>query len=110
METITLYRPVGQQELELVCASGFMAFPPRLPSQPIFYPVLEEDYAVQIARDWNTKDAASGFAGYVTRFAVRADFLSRYDVQTAGSTRHREYWIPAGELAEFNRNLVGPIE
>ena len=39
-------------------------FPPRLPEQPIFYPVLTEDYARQIARDWNV--LASG-AGYVTR-------------------------------------------
>jgi hypothetical protein len=68
------------------------AFPPRLPSQPIFYPVVDEDYAVQIARKWNTKDAASGFIGYVTRFQVSADFLSRYPVQTAGSARkHRDY-------------------
>ena len=90
--------------------SGWSAFPPRLPHQPIFYPVLDEDYAVQIARDWNTKDAASGHAGYVTRFHVRADFLARYEVQTVGARRHRELWIPAEELEEMNRNLVGTIE
>jgi hypothetical protein len=107
---MTLHRPVGQKELDLIRASCFRAFPPRLQSQPIFYPVVDEDYAVRIARE-NTKDAASGFVGYVTRFRVRADFLSRYPVQTAGSARkHRDYWVPAEELADFNANLVGPVE
>jgi hypothetical protein len=109
-KTTTLFRPVGQQELDLIRDSGWTAFPPRLPFQPIFYPVLDEAYAVQIARDWNTKDAASGNVGYVTRFAVRTGFLQRYPVQTAGSSRHREYWIPAAELEAFNRNIVGLIE
>ena len=109
-ETTTLYRPVGQAELDLIRASGFSAFPPRLPFQPIFYPVLNEEYAVQIARDWNTKDPASGFVGYVTQFRVRADYLSRHEVRQVGGSEHLEYWIPAGELDEFNRSLVGPIE
>ncbi len=108
--TITLYRPVGQKELDLIQGSGWTAFPPRLPFQPIFYPVLAEEYAVQIARDWNTRDAASGYAGYVTRFAVEADYLSRYAVQTVGSREHQEYWIPAENLAAFNANIVGKIE
>jgi len=82
-------------------------FPPRLPEQPIFYPVLEEDYAVQIARDWNTRD---GGTGYVVRFRVEEIYLSRFPVQIAGSRVHREYWIPAEELLEFNRHIVGPIE
>ena len=110
-DTVTLYRPVGQAELDLIRASGFRAFPPRLPSQPIFYPVLNEEYATQIARDWNTKDPASGFVGYVTRFRVRAGHLARYEVQTAGrGGLHEEYWIPAAELDDFNANLVGPVE
>jgi hypothetical protein len=108
--TTTLFRPVGHKELELIRESGGRAFPPRLPSQPIFYPVLNEDYAVQIARDWNTKDEASGFVGYVTRFRVRTEFLQRYPVQTVGGSQHQEYWIPAEELEEFNRNIVGDIE
>jgi hypothetical protein len=81
-----------------------------LPHQPIFYPVLTENYAVQIARDWNTKDEASGFVGYVTRFRVRAEYLTKYLVRPAGAAVHQEYWIPAEDLAEFNRQLVGPIE
>ena len=109
-ETITLYRPVGPEELALIEASGYREFPPRLPEQPIFYPVLNEEYAAQIARDWNAKSASSGYRGYVTRFRVRADYLGRYEVQTVGSRVHQEYWIPAEELPEFNRNIVGLIE
>lgn len=110
-ETVTLYRPVGQAELDLIRASGFTAFPPRLPEQPIFYPVLNEEYATQIARDWNTRDAASGYAGYVTRFRVRADYLARYEVRTVGRGRlHDEYWVPADHLDDLNANIVGPIE
>jgi hypothetical protein len=109
-ETTVLYRPVGVAELRLIEETGFTAFPPRLAHQPIFYPVTNEAYAVQIARDWNTKDAASGHAGFVTRFRVRSEFLARYPVQTVGASTHTEYWIPAEELDEFNQNIVGPIE
>ena len=38
-------------ELALIEASDSRAFPPRLPEQPIFYPVTNEAYAAQIARD-----------------------------------------------------------
>src|ERR1700742_4017184 len=108
-ETVTLYRPVGSKELELIWASGNKAFPPRLPEQPIFYPVLNEEYATQIARDWNTKDERSGFAGYVLEFDVEAEYLKRYNVQKAGGAQHLEYWIPAEELTEFNRHICGKI-
>ena len=104
---VTLLRPVGPAELELIRASGMRAFPPRLPEQPIFYPVLSEDYAVKIARDWNVR--ASG-AGFVTRFRVRRDFLDRYDVQEVGGQAHREYWIPAVQLDAFNAAIVGEIQ
>jgi hypothetical protein len=106
-ETITLFRPVGPVELRLIREANFRAFPPRLPAQPIFYPVLTEEYAIKIARDWNVQ--ASG-AGYVTRFKVRRSFISRYQTQKAGGERFREYWIPAEELQDFNRNIVGMIE
>jgi hypothetical protein len=106
----TLYRPVGQKEFDLICASGFRAFPPRLPEQPFFYPVLNEDYATQIARDWNTKDEHSGFAGYVLRFNVRRELLDQYEIHVVGDSTHREYWIPAAELASLNANIVGRIE
>ncbi|TCP64413.1 hypothetical protein EDD57_1405 [Baia soyae] len=110
LETITLYRPVGQKELDLIRASHYRAFPPRLSFQPIFYPVLNEEYAIQIARDWNTKDEASGYVGYVTRFQVRKDFINRYTVETVGGTEHQEYWIPAEDLEEFNQHIEGRIE
>jgi hypothetical protein len=109
-EITTLYRPVGQTELDLVRDYKFRAFPPRLPSQPFFYPVTNQEYATQIARDWNTNDASSGFVGYVLRFGVNSSFLGKYEIHTVGSSHHREYWIPAADLAEFNRNIAGIIE
>ena len=42
VETVTLWRPTGPQELALVESSGWRAWPPRLADQPIFYPVLNE--------------------------------------------------------------------
>ncbi len=50
-KTGTLYRPTGEKEFALIRASGWREFPLRLPEQPIFYPVLNEEYAAQIARD-----------------------------------------------------------
>ncbi len=108
-ETVTLFRPVGLDELELIRASGYQEFPPRLPGQPIFYPVLNEEYATQISRDWNTLHEADG-RGFVTRFRVRARFIEGYEVRTVGGSVHQEYWIPAEDLPEFNRNIVGTIE
>jgi hypothetical protein len=105
--TLTLWRPTGPSELALVEASGFRRWPPRLPDQPIFYPVMNEDYATRIARDWNAK--ASG-VGYVTRFEVEADFASRYDVHQVGGDSILELWVPAEELEEFNDHIVGLIE
>lgn len=108
-KTTLLFRPVGAKELELIRTSGFREFPPRLLHQPIFYPVLTEEYAQQIAREWNAK-REDDKVGFVTRFHVRSEWLARYEVQTVGGSEHREYWIPAEDLAEFNRNIVGVIE
>lgn len=105
--TVTLWRPVGPAELDLIRAASMRAFPPRLPDQPIFYPVLSEAYAEKIARDWNVP--ASG-AGFVTRFEVKKEFLDAYAPQDAGGTSHREYWIQAGDLDDFNNAIVGEIE
>ncbi len=106
VETVTLWRPVGPEELALVEAAGWSAWPPRLPEQPIFYPVLNEEYATKIARDWNVR--ASG-AGFVTRFEVRKAYLDRYEVHQVGGRTILEYWIPAEDVDELNRNLVGQI-
>ena len=104
MKTKTLFRPVGPAELELIRDSGWTAFPPRLPEQPIFYPVLNQEYAAQIARDWNVKDSGSG---YVTRFDVQSDKFQR---QVVGGSKHEELWVPAEELDEFNAMIVGIID
>ena len=107
MNTTVLFRPVGPAELKLIEASGWKSFPPRLPDQPIFYPVMNEGYAIQIARDWNVP--ASG-AGYVTRFEVEAEFCARYPRKVVGGREHEELWVPAEELEEFNRHIVGAIQ
>ncbi|MEQ1615153.1 MAG: ADP-ribosylation/crystallin J1 [Hyphomicrobiaceae bacterium] len=107
LDCVTLWRPVGPKELALIKNLEMRAFPPRLPEQPIFYPVLSEAYAIKIARDWNVP--ASG-KGYVTRFDVMKSFLDRYKVQQAGGRDILEYWIPAEDLPAFNLAIVGEIE
>lgn len=106
-ETITMYRPVGPAELELLKQSGWRRWPPRLPEQPIFYPVTNEEYAAEIASKWNVPESG---AGYVTRFRVDAAFVARYDIHRVGGERHTEWWIPAEELEALNDHIVGTIE
>ncbi len=103
-----LYRPVWFHELKLIAEAGYRGFPPRLPDQPIFYPVLNFGYAEQIARDWNTK--SNSFAGFVTRFEVADAYVERFPVQVVGGQTHQELWVPAGELPEFNEQILGEIE
>lgn len=105
-KTTVLYRPTGPAELELVRASGYKRWPPRLPDQPFFYPVTNEQYAIEIARDWNVP--ASG-SGYVTRFEVDTDYMNRYAVQQVGAKHHTEWWVPAEELGALNDHIVGLI-
>jgi hypothetical protein len=106
-DAVTMYRPTGPEELELVRASGFKKWPPRLPDQPIFYPVTNEDYAVEIARDWNVPSSGCGF---VTRFKVDSTFMKKYAIQKVGGAGHTEWWIPAEDLELLNENIVGEIE
>jgi hypothetical protein len=108
VEAVTLFRPVGSEELRLIAESGYRAFPPRLPEQPIFYPVTNEEYATQIARDWNTTTGSR--RGFVTRFKVARPYIEQFDRKVVGARVHEEYWIPAERLDEFNMNIVGPIE
>lgn len=110
VEAGILWRPTGQPEMDLLEAAEFRAWPPRLPEQPIFYPVINHEYALQIATEWNTRDVANGNVGYVTRFMVRWSFLSAYNVKVVGGKRHAELWIPAEDLEAMNENLVGVIE
>ena len=102
-----LFRPVGLNELRLIFEMEMLAFPPRLPEQPIFYPVLNAPYAIKIARDWNTKNEMR--AGYVTEFEVEDAYVSRFEPHIVGSREHEELWVPAKELAEFNTHIQGKI-
>ncbi len=104
-----LYRPVGTAELKLIEQSGYTKFPPRLPEQPIFYPVLNEKYAQEIAEKWNVKDTAD-HKGYVTKFEVDDNYISQFEVQTVGRSYHQELWIPADELENFNQHIIGTIQ
>jgi hypothetical protein len=104
---MVFWRPVGLRELELIAQTEYKAFPPRLPEQPIFYPVLTREYAEQIARDWNTK--RTSFAGFVTQFEVEDAWVGRYAAHTVGAKIHQELWVPANELNEFNRHIMGQI-
>ncbi len=103
-----LYRPVGLSEWEKIQATG--EFPPRFDWQPIFYPVLVEEYAIMIARNWNTKDPNSGFVGIVTQFKIPDELAARYPVQIVGGTQCQELWVPSQELPQLNASLLGPIE
>ena len=109
VETVTMYRPVGKAELKLIEDSGFKAYPPRLPDQPIFYPVLNEGYARQIAKDWNSR-LNDDKEGYVTRFAVKKSTADKYKPEVVGAKEHEEIWVPAEELATFNAAIIGKIE
>ena len=106
-DTVTLYRPTGPEEMALLENSGFRRWPPRLPEQPIFYPVTNERYAVEIATQWNIRDSG---VGYVTRFEVSKTFMDRYPVQKVGGAHHTEWWVPAEELETLNDHIVGLIE
>lgn len=110
MKTKTLYRPVGLREMELISESNYRKFPPRLEWQPIFYPVLNQQYAEQIANEWNTPDEFSGFCGIVTAFEVDEEYLQQFEIQNVGDKSHNELWIPSEELPEFNQNIIGTIE
>lgn len=107
VETVTMYRPIGEAELELLRTSNFLRWPPRLPQQPIFYPVTNARYATEIAQRWNARDGAQGF---VTRFTVRKDFADRYAIQQVGDAYHTEWWIPAEDLELLNDAIVGKID
>ena len=106
-QTTTLFRPVNQKELDSIEASGWSVFPPRLPEQPIFYPVMNEAYATQISKEWNVP--AYG-VGYVVKFEVETDYLKEYRVENVGGDIHNELWVPAEALGEFNRHIIGPIK
>ncbi|OLD20926.1 MAG: hypothetical protein AUI91_05700 [Acidobacteria bacterium 13_1_40CM_3_56_11] len=102
-----LWRPVGFHEMAKVFEAGMKGFPPRLPEQSIFYPVLVQEYADQTAATWNTKEEP--FVGYVIEMEILDEYGARFTPQTVGSAIHRELWVPSEELAEFNNQLTKPV-
>ena len=105
-----LFRPTGLKELLLVCETGWTAWPPRLPDQPIFYPVTSFDYAEKIARDWNSVAPAPDNLGFVTRWEMADDITQTHPLQLAGGRDHEELWVPAEDMDAFNARIVGKIE
>ncbi len=103
-----LYRPVGTKELSLIKQSGYREFPPRLPDQPIFYPVLNKEYASEIAEKWNVQHSPD-HNGYVTQFEVDDGYCSQFEIHIVGRHYHQELWIPAEELSNFNNHILGQI-
>ncbi|MDN3695610.1 ADP-ribosylation/crystallin J1 [Chryseobacterium tructae] len=110
MKTTRLYRPVGEKEMVLIIENGYQKFPPRLEWQPIFYPVLDEDYASEIAEKWNTRDEFGNYLGFVTRFEVLEEVANQYPAQNVGARNHNELWVPSEELDTFNKAIIGNIE
>ncbi|WP_106917774.1 ADP-ribosylation/crystallin J1 [Chryseobacterium aurantiacum] len=109
MKTKRLYRPVGEKEMILIIENGFKNFPPRLEWQPIFYPVLDENYASEIAEKWNTRDEFGNFLGFVTQFDILEEVADQYPAQNVGARNHNELWVPSEELKIFNEAIVGNI-
>ena len=106
MKTTTLFRPLGPGEYALVAKSNFESWPPRLPEQPIFYPVTNEPYAIEI-NHWNVTQFGEG---YVSRFEVQTSFMDKFSIETVGAGHHTEWWIPADQIEELNAAIVGKIE
>jgi hypothetical protein len=109
IKNVTLYRPTGANELALIIDSGMKRFPPRLFWQPIFYPVLNFQYAAEIAERWNMGDPESDGVGFVTEFEIPEDYFRKFPIQTVGLDHHQELWVPAEELEEFNDKIVNGI-
>ncbi|GEM_PF-2127434 len=80
-----------------------------MPQQSVFYPVLNQEYAIEIAQKWNALDETSGFSGYVTEFNMEAQYVLKYESHIVGSSIHEELWVPAEDLIEFNSYIKVPI-
>ncbi len=104
----TLYRPVNKAELDLIISSDWTQFPPRLPDQPIFYPVLSLSYAKKI-NEWNVNAYGEGF---IVEFEIDNMYLviHHIDPHNVGGKDDNEFWIRADQLDSFNKNIVGKIK
>ena len=96
--------------MELIKASNWQEFPPRLPEQPIFYPVLTYEYADLIITNWNINEEFSGYVGYITKFEVDLEYIVKFKVEIAGGPQLQELWVPSEELTEFNKHIVTKIK
>lgn len=104
---ITLYRPVGPIELELIEKLDWKRFPPRLEEQPFFYPVTNIEYAKEISF-WNKNNYG---IGYILEFKILETYILKYKIRCVGIPGlHEEYWIPANELEDFNDNIIDDIK
>ena len=110
MKTSTLYRPIGEKELILIAENDYKAFPPRLEWQPIFYPVLNEEYAAEISSKWNTTDEFGNYLGFVTKYEITEEEFKKYKVENVGGKIHNELWVPSENLENFNQNIINKIE
>ncbi len=53
--------------------------------------------------------AANGGAPFRSQ-STRPEAAVRYPIQRVGGAHHTEWWVPAEDLEELNRNIVGKIE
>lgn len=90
----------------MVLKNQYKKWPPRLPEQPIFYPVTNVQYAKEVNL-WNVQQFGKG---YITKFLVKKAFMNSYSIQKVGGKHHTEWWIPAQDLEKLNDNIVGLIE
>lgn len=93
----------------MIKEADFREFPPRLSEQPIFYLVLNRQYAMEIALGWNAK-YNDDHKGYVTKFEVDDDYCAQFEIHCVGSGYHKELWVPAEKLKEFNSHIIGKID
>ena len=98
---------MDMEELRLVYEAGMRAFPPRKPEQPIFYPVLNLEYANEIAEQWNTQSGTA--SGYVAKFSVEDMYSTQFEHHRVGAAHHVELWIPSEVLSCFNEHISAPI-
>ena len=107
---VTLYTPVGPDELRLIRESGNRAFLPPPSEERVLGLMTNEERAAQIARGWAIR--FDGKKGYFIRCNVPKSVLARFDRKTfgEGERQYEEYLIPAERLDEFNAYIIGPIE
>lgn len=74
----------------------------RLADQSNFYPVLNKQYAIRIAREWNVPSCR---AAYVTRFHLETG-CTPIPSQRGGGRSIVELWVRAEELTDFNSHIV----